>query len=191
MTAAHNPMNQITTLGYGGRSPVAGSRRCWTAPAKGAFGDRRRRFLGWRLHSQSGVPRQVGVPAALQHHGNTFGGAKWRQITLATAKAMTASHNNMNQITTLGGGGKTRVAGSLDEPGQVSVGSVGQGDERASHPSGAPFRMKFPVALAEGRGTPSSPPASRAKGFGPRGCLGKPDFLRQERAASGMGMENQ
>jgi hypothetical protein len=30
---------------------------------------------------------------------------------------MTAAHNPMNQITTLGGGGKTRVAGSLkNEP---------------------------------------------------------------------------
>jgi YD repeat-containing protein len=49
----------------------------------------------------------------------------------ATAKAMTAAHNNMNQITTLGGGGRTRVAGSLDESGQVSVGIVGQGDKPA------------------------------------------------------------
>ena len=35
---------------------------------------------------------------------------------------MTASHNTMNQITSLGGGGRTLIAGSLNEPGQVSVG---------------------------------------------------------------------
>ena len=111
MTASHNAMNQLNTLGSGGKTRVAGSRRCWTAPAKGAFGDRRRRFLGWRLHSQSGVPRQVGVPAALQHHGNTFGGAKWRQITWATGKTTTFHYNALGERTKMVhvDGGTTRT----------------------------------------------------------------------------------
>ena len=61
----------------------------------------------------------------------------------AAAKAMTAAHNNMNQITTLGGGGRTRVAGSLDEPGQVSVGIVGQGDKPARMLSGNRFETEL------------------------------------------------
>ena len=49
----------------------------------------------------------------------------------------------MNQITTLGGGGRTRVAGSLDEPGQVSVGIVGQGDKPARMLSGNRFETEL------------------------------------------------
>ena len=59
------------------------------------------------------------------------------------ARAMTAAHNSMNQITTLGGGGRTRVAGSLDEPGQVSVGIVGQGDKPARMLSGNRFETEL------------------------------------------------
>ena len=63
--------------------------------------------------------------------------------TGTTAKAMTAAHNSMNQITSLGGGGKTRVAGSLDEPGQVSVGLAGQGDKPARMLSGNRFETEL------------------------------------------------
>lgn len=49
----------------------------------------------------------------------------------STATATTANHNNMNQITALGGGGLTRVAGTLDEPGRVSVGFAGEGERPA------------------------------------------------------------
>ena len=57
----------------------------------------------------------------------------------------------MNQITTLGGGGRTRVAGSLDEPGQVSVGIVGQGDKPARMLSGNRFETE--VDLPSGTST--------------------------------------
>jgi RHS repeat-associated protein len=56
-----------------------------------------------------------------------------------TAKAMTASHNTMNQITSLGGGGRTVIAGSLNEPGQVSVGLAGQTSKPARMLSGNRF----------------------------------------------------
>ena len=56
---------------------------------------------------------------------------------------MTASHNTMNQITTLGGGGRTMVAGSLDEPGQVAVGLAGQGDHPARMLAGNRFETEL------------------------------------------------
>ena len=69
----------------------------------------------------------------------------------STAQAMTATHNAMNQITTLGGGGRSLVSGSLDEPGQVSVGIAGQGDKPARMLAGN--RFEADVVLPSGTST--------------------------------------
>ena len=61
----------------------------------------------------------------------------------STATATTATHNNMNQITALGGGGLTRVAGTLDEPGRVSVGFAGAGERPARMLPGNRFEAEI------------------------------------------------
>jgi hypothetical protein len=38
------------------------------------------------------------------------------------SSATSAPHNNVNQLTSVAGGGQTRFKGSLDEPGTVTVG---------------------------------------------------------------------
>lgn len=61
----------------------------------------------------------------------------------STATATTATHNNMNQIATIGGGGQTRVAGTLDEPGQASVGIAGGGEHPARMLPGNRFEAEL------------------------------------------------
>jgi RHS repeat-associated protein len=61
----------------------------------------------------------------------------------STATATSATHNNMNQITALGGGGLTRVAGTLDEPGRVSVGFAGTGEHPARMLPGNRFETEL------------------------------------------------
>ena len=69
----------------------------------------------------------------------------------STATATTATHNDMNQITALGGGGTTRVAGTLSKPGSVSVGLAGQGEHPARMLAGNRFEAE--VSLPSGTST--------------------------------------
>ena len=69
----------------------------------------------------------------------------------STASATTATHNDMNQITAIGGGGMTRVAGTLSKPGSVSVGLAGQGEHPARMLPGNRFEAE--VSLPSGTST--------------------------------------
>jgi RHS repeat-associated protein len=55
------------------------------------------------------------------------------------------SHNNLNQIDTLGGGGMTTIRGTLDEPGRVSVGITDQGDKPARMIESNRFEIELPL----------------------------------------------
>lgn len=55
------------------------------------------------------------------------------------------SHNSLNQLTTLGGGGTTLVRGTLSEPGQVSVGLAGGGQKAARMIEGNRFETELPL----------------------------------------------
>lgn len=55
------------------------------------------------------------------------------------------SHNTLNQIDTLGGGGLTTIRGTLDEPGKVSVGIAGQGDKPARMLQDNRFETELPL----------------------------------------------
>jgi RHS repeat-associated protein len=57
-------------------------------------------------------------------------------------------HNSLNQIDSLGGGGPSIIRGTLDEPGKVSVGVVGQGDKPARMIQDNRFEAE--LALQEG-----------------------------------------
>jgi RHS repeat-associated protein len=54
-------------------------------------------------------------------------------------------HNNLNQITTYGGGGLTTIRGTLDEPGKVSVGIAGSGDKPARMLQSNRFEAELPL----------------------------------------------
>ena len=69
----------------------------------------------------------------------------------STATAVTATHNSMNQITALGGGGTTRVAGTLSKPGRVSVGIAEHGEHPARMLPGNRFEAE--VTLPAGTST--------------------------------------
>ena len=69
----------------------------------------------------------------------------------STATATTTTHNNMNQITGIGGGGRTKVAGTLNEPGKISVGIAGQGTRPARML--ADNRFEADLALPAGNST--------------------------------------
>ncbi|MEI7912820.1 MAG: RHS repeat-associated core domain-containing protein, partial [Verrucomicrobiota bacterium] len=68
----------------------------------------------------------------------------------STATAATAAHNSMNQITALGGGGTTRVAGTLSKAGRVSVGIAEQGEHPARMLPGNRFEaeVNFPAGTS-------------------------------------------
>ena len=59
------------------------------------------------------------------------------------ATAMTATHDNMNRIASLGGGGRTLVSGTLSEPGIASVGLAGQGERPARMRPGNRFEAEI------------------------------------------------
>ena len=56
---------------------------------------------------------------------------------------MTATHDNMNRIASLGGGGRTLVSGTLSEPGIASVGLAGQGERPARMRPGNRFEAEI------------------------------------------------
>jgi len=87
-----------------------------------------------------------GYDASGNRYSATHSGAEG-----STATAATAAHNSMNQITALGGGGTTRVAGTLSKPGRVSVGIAEQGEHPARMLPGNRFEAE--VNLPAGTST--------------------------------------
>ena len=67
-------------------------------------------------------------------------------IAASTSASLTKrTHNTLNQIATIGGGGSTIIRGNLSEAGQVSVGITGSGEKPARRLEGNRFETELPL----------------------------------------------
>lgn len=81
---------------------------------------------------------------------NIDGGGNWYGQSLDNATTH-RTHNNLNQLTKVGGAGRTLVEGVLDEPGSVKVNN--EAAQVTSIPAAGGFLFQREVALSEGANT--------------------------------------